>query len=46
MFDGSKYPSSSTCTMELRLTIVHNSYEEFEVHMDEAMLFHGGFTST
>ena len=38
-----KYPTASTCTLQLTLPIIHSTYDEFKDAMLTAMLMNGGF---
>eukprot|EP00731_Ephydatia_muelleri_P035739 Em0154g1a len=46
IFTSSTYPSASTCAVQLCIPYVHNSFDAFELCMDEALLYYGGFGVT
>ncbi|KAL5493804.1 hypothetical protein EMCRGX_G015034 [Ephydatia muelleri] len=46
IFTSSTYPSASTCAVQLCIPYVHNSFDAFELCMDEALLYYGGFGIT
>ena len=39
----SKYPTSSTCALELTLPTMHEIYKDFKESLDTAFIMHGGF---
>ena len=39
----SKYPTASTCVLQLTLTICYSDFSSFKEALDTGFLMHGGF---
>ncbi|KAL5510173.1 hypothetical protein EMCRGX_G005672 [Ephydatia muelleri] len=46
IFTSSTYLSASTCAVQLCIPYVHNSFDAFELCINEALLYYGGFGVT